>query len=240
MSMLNIIMFKPTTLYIKTHNKTKLKYFGKTVQDPYSYKGSGTFWLRHLNKHGNDVSTEILGHYVDETECKKVALEFSLKNNIVESKEWANLKPEFGTDGGDLSDTEGYKRWLPILREYKKNCKWWNNGIEQTFSPEPPDSSYIRGRLSFNNIGSKIGASIQKDKVWVNNGITEMMLLPSLIPNGYKMGRLNTKAFAGGTGRHSAKGSHWWNNGVESRMSVEQPGDEWKRGRLIKAIHRHQ
>ena len=35
-------------LYLKQHNITGLKYFGKTEQNPYKYKGSGIYWLRHL------------------------------------------------------------------------------------------------------------------------------------------------------------------------------------------------
>jgi hypothetical protein len=41
-------LFKPTTLYVKTHNITGLKYFGKTTNDPFKYKGSGKYWLDHL------------------------------------------------------------------------------------------------------------------------------------------------------------------------------------------------
>lgn len=93
-------MFKPTYLYIKTHNITGLKYFGKTTaKDPYKYKGSGTRWKRHLNKHGNDVSTEIIGYYTIKEECLDAAINFSKENNIVKSKEWANLKEE-SLDGG--------------------------------------------------------------------------------------------------------------------------------------------
>lgn len=29
--------FLPTYLYIKTHNQTGLKYFGKTTKDPFKY-----------------------------------------------------------------------------------------------------------------------------------------------------------------------------------------------------------
>jgi len=36
--------YKPSYLYIKKHNETGLKYFGKTTQDPYTYQGSGTDW----------------------------------------------------------------------------------------------------------------------------------------------------------------------------------------------------
>jgi hypothetical protein len=88
------------TLYIKTHKKTGLKYFGKTTKkDPFKYKGSGKYWLSHLKKHGNEVDTEIVATFLDDDECSKFALNFSKKNNIVESKEWANLRFENGFDG---------------------------------------------------------------------------------------------------------------------------------------------
>lgn len=101
-------MFKPTYLYIKTHNKTGLKYFGKTTSsNPNKYTGSGKYWLRHLQVHGKDISTEILGFYKTEKECVAAASEFSTTNNIVESAEWANFKIENGIDGG--SD-KGHKK----------------------------------------------------------------------------------------------------------------------------------
>ena len=65
--------FYPTYLYIKTHNKTGLRYFGKTTNNPFQYKGSGKHWLAHIKKHGNDISTEILGYYTDVNECTKTA-----------------------------------------------------------------------------------------------------------------------------------------------------------------------
>lgn len=95
------MLFKPTYLYIKTHSVTGLKYFGKTTKsDPYSYTGSGEYWLKHLKIHGNHFSTEIVGFFTDREECVKAAVEFSTKNNIVESTEWANFKIENGIDGG--------------------------------------------------------------------------------------------------------------------------------------------
>jgi NUMOD3 motif len=94
------LMFKPTYLYIKIHNKTGLKYFGKTsVKDPYKYAGSGVYWKKHIRKHGFDISTEIIGYYIDEEECRNDAIRFSEENDIVESDEWANLKEE-SLDGG--------------------------------------------------------------------------------------------------------------------------------------------
>ena len=89
-------------LYLKTHNVTGLKYLGKTIKDPYEYRGSGLVWNRHLDKHGDDVTTEILFETDNMDEFKQVGLEYSEKWNIVESKEFANLIPEYGT-GGDTS-----------------------------------------------------------------------------------------------------------------------------------------
>lgn len=90
----------PTWLYVKQHNKTGLKYFGKTSQDPLTYLGSGTRWRNHLNKHGYDVTTELLGCFTDTLVISQVAIKFSIDNNIVESEEWANCRIENGLDGG--------------------------------------------------------------------------------------------------------------------------------------------
>jgi hypothetical protein len=99
-------LFKPTTLYVKTHNITGLKYFGKTTNDPFKYKGSGKYWLDHLKKHGNDVTTEIVGYFLDKNLCEEFSLKFSKDNDIVSSvneygkKIWANQIFENGLDGG--------------------------------------------------------------------------------------------------------------------------------------------
>lgn len=96
-------------LYIKTHNITGLKYFGKTTKtDPYKYQGSGKYWKKHIRKYGYNVSTEILGCYNNEYECSIEALKFSEENNIVNSKLWANLQNENGYDGAPIGH-EGHK-----------------------------------------------------------------------------------------------------------------------------------
>ena len=54
---------------IKEHNDTGLKYLCKTqTKDPHNYRGSGTYWLRHLAKHGENFTTTIL----EQTEDKQV------------------------------------------------------------------------------------------------------------------------------------------------------------------------
>lgn len=97
-------------LYVKTHNVTGLKYFGKTTsKDPYEYKGSGKYWVRHIKKYGYDVTSEIIGSYTDLEECKQIALQFSIDNDIVNSKDWANLKLEC-LDGGWDYVNENYSK----------------------------------------------------------------------------------------------------------------------------------
>jgi hypothetical protein len=88
-------------LYVKTHRKTGLKYLGKTTQDPYKYKGSGKYWKLHLNKHGEEHDTTILHECKSNAEIMELGLHYSTLWNVVESQEWANLKPEYG-DGGSL------------------------------------------------------------------------------------------------------------------------------------------
>lgn len=93
--------FVPSKLYIK--ELAGVKYFGKTsLDDVYSYTGSGTVWRKRIKKYGKE---NIKTLWVSDTfycpyAIQEAALKFSIENNIVESKEWANLKPETGLDGG--------------------------------------------------------------------------------------------------------------------------------------------
>ena len=95
-----------TYLYLKKHNQTGLMYFGKTVRNPESYAGSGVYWNRHLEKHGNDISTVWTKPFTDKKELVKYALDYSKKHNIVESSNYANLKDEDGLMDGDTGLTE--------------------------------------------------------------------------------------------------------------------------------------
>jgi hypothetical protein len=96
-------IYQPTWLMIKQHNQTGLKYFCKTTRkDPIKYLGSGKYWKRHLAVHGKDVSTIWCHQYDNEELLKEEALAFSASHDIVESPNWANLKPETGVDGGGV------------------------------------------------------------------------------------------------------------------------------------------
>lgn len=110
----------------------------------------------------------------------------------------------------------------------RSKLRWWNNGLEQCFSQHPPDSSYSKGRLSFNNIGAQMGANISKLKKWYTNGNDSIFVIPGTEPSGYAPGRIiknRTKA-------NPFKGSRWWTNGQESKLSFVSPGPEWRLGRL--------
>ena len=110
-------------LYVKTHKKTGLKYLGQTTRDPYSYLGSGIRWTRHLKKHGNDITTEVIGEYSNKRELKEQGIYYSTLWNVKESIEWANLVEESGM-GGDLRSgkihTEKTKR---KISESKKGTR---------------------------------------------------------------------------------------------------------------------
>jgi len=90
-------------LYVKT-SPLGLKYLGKTIKNPYLYKGSDKIWKRHLLKHKyklDDVKTEIILVTTDINELIRVGNEFSVRYDIVNSNEWVNLRIENG-DGGDI------------------------------------------------------------------------------------------------------------------------------------------
>lgn len=117
-------------LYVKTHNKTGLKYLGKTSKcDPYSYKGSGKYWVKHIDKHGYDVNTEILLATEDLTELKDTGIFFSKLWNIVESNEWANLMMETGT-GGPNPNSQNIEAKQKRYQTLKKNNKTWTHNQE--------------------------------------------------------------------------------------------------------------
>ena len=111
-------------LYIKQCTHCELKYFGKTTKNPYSYKGSGKYWLRHLKSHGVKPETLEIYTFDNENEAKTFALMFSEYNCIVESKLWANLKPENALDGF----TPGVKHSFETKEKISKSLIWQGVG----------------------------------------------------------------------------------------------------------------
>ena len=116
-------------LYLKTHNITGLKYLGKTEKDPFKYKGSGKWWLSHLKKYGNNVTTKILLATDDFNDLKNTGIFFSNLWNIVSSAEWANLMKEEGC-GGDNSGNLDYISIANKTRITRSNPEWIKNVLE--------------------------------------------------------------------------------------------------------------
>ena len=91
--------FTPTYLYIKRHRQTGLMYFGRTVsKNPLKYRGSGVYWQNHLKVYGNDVETIWLHLFHNFDDLTEFASFFSEEFDIVQSKKWANLIPEDGSN----------------------------------------------------------------------------------------------------------------------------------------------
>jgi len=95
-------------LYVKTHNKTGLKYLGQTSkQNPYDYHGSGKDWKIHLREHGVDISTVILQECKTKQELNEAGRYYSNLWNVANSPEWANRIPETG--GGSCTTATAAK-----------------------------------------------------------------------------------------------------------------------------------
>jgi hypothetical protein len=160
-------------LYVKTHNVTGLKYLGQTTQNPFEYKGSGKKWKSHINSHGCDITTEILLETTDKNDLRETGIFFSDLWDVVNSNEWANLKPEEGEGGWggahEYARINGHHRkgktpWNKGTKVKNATAKmkaggvksgisrigqvWWTNGIIAIRSKEQPGESFIRGRLS--------------------------------------------------------------------------------------------
>lgn len=120
-------------LYIKTHNKTGLKYLGQTKsKNPHKYKGSGKYWKLHLKKHGNDFTTTILLETTDKNKVREMGIYYSNEWDIVASNEWANLKIECGDGGGpgwkrgneNHTKTPEFRKWRSTSQRGANNPKF--------------------------------------------------------------------------------------------------------------------
>lgn len=120
------------TLYVKTHNKTGKKYLGQTKsKDPHKYKGSGIYWNNHCKVHGYDYTTEIIRECQSKSELKEWGIYYSELWNIVESEEWANLKPETG-EGGFSS--AGWSDQRSKNQSIKMKDRWQNDTYAEYMS----------------------------------------------------------------------------------------------------------
>ncbi len=120
-------IYRQTFLYIKKHNVTGKLYFGKTVNNPEKYKGSGINWGKHLKEFGSNVSTLWYCLFLDKNTLIDFALNFSKSHNIVESDQWLNMCVENGIGGGNgkISHT-----------------KEWNDKISKALKDRPKSEAH--------------------------------------------------------------------------------------------------
>jgi hypothetical protein len=125
------------TLYVKTHNKTGLKYFGQTSSPaPQKYQGSGKDWVTHITKYGYDVTTTIVFQTEDIKERNQQGRYYSKLWNVVGAmddfgnKIWANRIPE---TGGGPGGPKGVKKGTA-----------WNKGLTKD---DPRVAKYCDARL---------------------------------------------------------------------------------------------
>ena len=221
-----------TYLYHKRHLVTGLNYFGKTTQDPYKYKGSGLHWKRHLAQHGKNVETVQVWAFEDLNVCKQFAIDFSIRHNIVESKDWANFVVENGVDG----QSPGFKNTSlsEYNRLYNKDRKNKPGYVPNRLGTKDTAETIEKKKQS--HLGKKYGpmsaeryrqhlAMIQK-----TNSSRSINLKGTKNPMYGKLVSEETKDKL----KKQTSGKYWWHNNVTSTMAKESPGPEWIRGRLRK------
>lgn len=161
-------------LMIKVHNKTGLKYLCYTQSTGVyydSYKGSGKHWKKHLKKHGDDISTTLIFESNDYTEFKKYAIEKSVEFDIVNSYEWANLKPEDGTGG----DTVSNKKWITngssdvYINKDDPLPEGWRYGRSNCVFKDPSKQREFASKVDIEFRGSKIKEAWDSGKMDVRD-----------------------------------------------------------------------
>jgi len=200
-------------LYIKTHNKTGLKYFGKTTRDDVStYRGSGTYWNKHINFHGNDVFTEVVAsfHEDEEMQLKEFAIDFSIKNSIVDSRDWANLVEENGLDGNAMKG-EQHPMWGKFGKDHQRYGKPLSDESKERMSKAQ------KGRIITEEARKKISESLKGNKIPDD---TKQKISQSML--GKNKGELNGNS-----------GKAWYTNGTDNIMAFECP-EGYHKGRTLK------
>lgn len=173
-------------LLVKTHNKTGKKYLCKTVKNNYhDYQGSGKYWKHHIKKHDYDVTTECIFQTEDKQELKEKGLYYSELWNIVESDEWANLKPESG-DGGGIRGSRG-----PYSEEERLTAYASRRNRRRSYSEEEKLLKYAsrrgpRGPQKNPNTRGPQKNPSKKPKKFTNHSTKQIVTCPHCNKNGPK------------------------------------------------------
>jgi hypothetical protein len=153
---------KPTYLYVKQHNTTGLKYFGKTTRNVEKYIGSGLHWKRHIKHHGRNVKTVWVSEpFYDKNLLVEFATFFSDFFNIVNCSNWANLKEENGLDGGGNHSAN-----LHIKKKISKSVINWskNRDKNEVKKQNENHSIFMKERWSGLSFEEKNNINLNKSK----------------------------------------------------------------------------
>ena len=207
-------------LYVKTHNKTGLKYLGKTTsKDPHKYKGSGLRWEKHLKVHGSDYTTEIIFQSDDPDEITKMGLYYSKLWDVVNDDRWANLKEESGEGGWPSRE---------IIREgfYRKYGYTHNMKIPGAVDAFIEQSKRLHAEGKFKN--NYFGANMEKTLRAV-----ELAKTPEATAK--KKQSLAAINHQQGT-KNSQYGTMWITNGFENKKikKIDKIPKGWYKGRVVK------
>lgn len=154
-------------LYLKIHNKTGLKYLGKTYKNPFKYRGSGIRWTNHLRVHGNDVTTEILKECNSKEELIHWGVYYSNLWDVVNNNQFANLQKETG-DGRDPDSVMGQKNPNYGNKWNEEQRKKLSEYRKQFTGEKNPVYGKKRNDLSERN---------KKPKYWMNDGKIDKLVL---------------------------------------------------------------
>lgn len=150
--------FKPTYLYIKQHSITGKLYFGKTCRQHHKmlqYLGGGVHWTNHIKKHGPEhVVTLWYCLFLDIASISEFALSFSSNQNIVESDDWLNLKPENGLDGGGRPGIKSGK----LSQHHKEAISKSLKGLTPTEEHRKSLSKALLGKTASEETKAKMSA----------------------------------------------------------------------------------
>ena len=209
-------------LYVKTHNITGLKYFGKTTRgNPHAYRGSGKYWQNHLNKYGVNVSTEIVGIFMCEQECVEFAIKFSKENDIVNSEKWANLIYENGLDGAPPGNIVSV-----VTRQKIRESLIGRTNLK---------SGYVMKETSEER--STRSRKISKDTIWINNGLKSKRsktVIDGWVAGRIQKGNIGDKTLGQKNNGDNTRGKRIFNNGERHAYFFEgQQPEGWIPGKMI-------
>ena len=199
-------------LYVKTHNQTGLKYLGMTTNPSSKYPGSGKKWKNHIQKHGRDISTQILLATEDKQEFRDTALFFSNLWAVETSTEWANCKPEEGQ--GNSSETS-----RKLALERVENGTHNFQGVRGTEQSKRNHREHPEMRAHL--YGGRLQREVAQNRVKAGTHNLQVKGLVSVVDRSGKCSRITSEVYSLQTGP------------IESREYVHNTSKEAKKRRSI-------